>query len=72
MGGTDKLGDWDGTVIYTLLYKIDKYQEPAVKSTGKSTQYSDGLDGKTIRKRIDVCICTTESLCCIPEANTIL
>ena len=29
-------------------------------------------NGKTIWKRIDTCICITESLCCAPEINTTL
>ena len=28
------------------------------------------LNGKIIRKRIDICICITEPLGCIPESNT--
>ena len=28
--------------------------------------------GKEFEKRLDICICITESLCCIPEANTTL
>ena len=29
-------------------------------------------NGKTIWRRIDTCICITESLCCTPEINTTL
>ena len=30
------------------------------------------LDGKSIQKRGDLCICIADSLCCIVETNTIL
>ena len=37
-------------------------------STGNSTQYSViNLCGKRIWKSMDVCICITESLCCVAE-----
>ena len=34
--------------------------------------YMWNLNGKRIWKRIDTCICITESFCCIPETNTTL
>ena len=30
------------------------------------------LNGKRIWRRIDTCVCVTESFCCVPEANTTL
>ena len=39
---------------------------------GNSAQYYvNNLNGERIFKRIDLCICITESLCCTPETNTI-
>ena len=42
-------------------------------STGNSTQYSVmAYMGKELLKKVDICICITDSLCCTPETNRIL
>ena len=41
-------------------------------STGDSSILGKNLCGKRIWKRIDMCICVTESLCCMSEINTTL
>ena len=42
-------------------------------STGNSTQYSVmTYMGKESKNRVDICICMTDSLFCIPETNTTL
>ena len=43
-------------------------------SAGNSTQYSVmAYMGKNLKKkRVDICICITDSLCCTPETNTTL
>ena len=42
-------------------------------NTGKSTQYSVMASmGKNLKRRVDMCICITGSLCYTPEINTTL
>ena len=66
---SEKLGVWD--TIYTPLY-IKSINSQNLYSTGNSIQYSTQYsetsisDFKRIRKRMDICICVTDSLCCIP------
>ena len=64
----DGLGVWDG--ICTLSYVEWMVNEDLPCSTGNSTQYSMITDRKRIWKRMDKCICITESLCCTAEINT--
>ena len=58
----DKLGGWD---IHTTIYKINNQQGPTIQH--RKLCSIDHLNGKRIRKRIDICI--TESLCCMHETN---
>ena len=42
-------------------------------NTGNSTQYSVmACMGKESKKRVDICMCLTDSLCCTAETNTAL
>ena len=42
-------------------------------STGNSTQYSAmTYMRKESKKRVDICICVTDCLCCTAETNTTL
>ena len=42
-------------------------------STGNSTQYSAmTYMRKESKKRVDICICVTDCLCCTEETNTTL
>ena len=65
----------DGTVrefgTDTLLYLTWIINKVLLYSTRNSTQYSDP-DGKTILKRVDICIFATESLCRTAEISTTL
>ena len=62
-----------GIDTYTLLYITQITNKDLLYSTGNSTQYSImAYIGKESKKRVDICICITDSLCCICEINTIL
>ena len=55
-----------GIDMYTLLYLkriTNKHRE-------RCSVLCNNLNGKRIWKRINTCICTTESLCCTPETIT--
>ena len=47
-------------------------QEPSIWHRELCSILWNSLNGKRIWKRIDTCICTTESLCYTPETNTTL
>ena len=60
---------------YLVLASISTYLEPTRTyciAQGTLPNIRNDLNGKRIWKRIDTCICITESLCCTPEANTTL
>ena len=57
-----------GTGIYTLWYM----EWLASGDLMYSTTFCDNLCGKRIWKRMDMCICTPESLCCTAEIITTL
>ena len=58
--------DWEfGSDMYTLYYN---QQGCTADSTEDAAQCCNNPNGKSIRKRMDLCI--TESLCCTPETNT--
>ena len=66
---TEELG---GLKWYTLLYKIDDY-ENLLCSTGKSTQkFAITYTGKKNVGDIYICTHMTDSLCCTSETNTTL
>ena len=58
--------------MHTIFFKIDNQQGPIVKHRELFSIFYNNLDGKIILKRIDICICITELLCCTPETNTTL
>ena len=66
--------NWEtGNDTYALLYIKQITNKDQLYSTGNSTQYSVmAYMGKESKKRVDGCICITESLCCTPETNTTL
>ena len=41
-------------------------------STGNPTQYFVIIYLETELKRVDICVCITDSLCCMAEMNTTL
>ena len=47
-------------------------QGPIIQHRELGSILCNNLNGKELEKRIDTCICITESLCCIPETNTTL
>ena len=58
---------------YTLLYIKEITNKNRLYSTGNSTQYSVmTYMGKESKKRVDTCICITDSLRCTAETNTTL
>ena len=63
--------NWEtGIDTCTTIHKINK---DLSYSTGHSTQYSVmTYMGKESKKTVDLCICITDSLCCILETNTTL
>ena len=75
MGGMEGGINWEiGTDIYTLLNvkqkknKIDN--RDLLQSTGNLTQCSVMTYMGKESKRVDICICITDSLCRTPETNT--
>ena len=65
--------NWEiGIDIYTLLYIKQITNKYLLCSTGDSTQYSVmAYMVKESKKRVEICICKTDSLCCTPETNTV-
>ena len=61
-----------GTDIHTLLYVKQITNKNLQCSTGNCSVLCNKLYGKRILKRIDVCICITDPLCCTAETNTTL
>ena len=49
---------------------MDNQQGPTVGHREFCSIFYNNLNGKRIWKRIDTCICITESLCCALEANS--
>ena len=56
--------------IIVTIYIIDKQEGPTVQHRELYSIFYNNLDGKRIWKRMDICMCITESLCCTPETNT--
>ena len=61
-----------GITVYTLLYIKQTVNKYLLYSRGNSTVFCSNLCGKGVLKRMDICICIDESLCCTPETNTTL
>ena len=69
-GRRGKSGAWNEHK-HNTKYKTDNQQGLYV--TGNSTQYSGiNFKRKESKKRMNICICITESLCCTSETNTTL
>ena len=66
--------NWEvGIGICTLLYTKSVGNKDLLYSSWKSIQYSAmAYIGKKYAKSGYICICITDSLCCIPEINTTL
>ena len=68
----DIISDWINKYLaihfkYSSVYKMDNQQGPDAKHRELCSILCNNLNGKRIWKRIDICICTTESFCCICE-----
>ena len=61
--------DWH---VHTATFKTENQQGLTVCHNELCSIFCNKLNGKRIWKRIDICVCITESLSCIPEANTTL
>ena len=56
-----------------IILRIRQITNKDLYVTGNSTQYSViNFKRKESKKRMNICICITESLCCTPETNTTL
>ena len=66
--------NWEFGISRCRLVYIEQItNKNLLYSTGNSTPYSVmAYMGKASKKRVDVCICITDSLRCIPETNTTL
>lgn len=61
-----------GINIYTSLFVKQITNKDLGYSTGKSTQYSVITYMGKESKRMNICICMIDSLCCMPETNIAL
>ena len=59
------------TDMYTLLYLKWLANKDLLYSTGNTAQYSVVAYMGKESKRVDICICITDSLCCTAETNTL-
>ena len=58
-------------LIYTTMFKINNQQGPTVQHRELCLIFWEYyINGKRFFKKIDTCLCITESLCCTPETNT--
>ena len=64
---------WEiGIDTYTLLYIKQIANKDIPHNTGNTIQYSiKAYGGKESKNRVDTCMCTTDSVCCTPETNTL-
>ena len=70
-GGRAKLGVWDWH-IHTIIFKIGTNKDLLYSTRELCSIFYNNLNGKEFEKRIDTCICISESFCCTPETNTFL
>ena len=73
VGWKGRLGVWDGHV-HTAVFNMDNQQGPTVWHRELFSVLCDGLYRERIfkKKKVDICVCTTDSFCCTPETNTTL
>ena len=72
--GQGKRVNWEiETDVHILVYIKQITNKDLPYSTGNSTHYSViAYMGKESKKRVDICICITDSLCCTAETNNII
>ena len=56
--------------IHTTVFKINNQPGSTVQHRELCSIFCNNLNGKRIWKRMNICVCTTESICCTPETNT--
>ena len=56
-------------VLIKETHRAKPYSRPCIPDGGKN--WFSGIREKNLKK-IDTCVCITESLCCTPETNTTL
>ena len=65
--------NWEiGIDIYTLMFIKQITNKNLLYSPGNSTRYSVMTYMGKESKKVDICIYTTDSLCCMPETNATL
>ena len=66
-----RVGDRHG---HTAIFEINNQQGPSRQHREVCSVLCNNINGKRIFKRMDMCMCRTESLFCpcIPETNTTL
>ena len=69
--GRTKPGAYDEHT-HTTIYKTDNQQRPAVQHRELYSILHNNQYGKESKKKVNACICITESLCSVPETNTTL
>ena len=57
---------------YTLIFKMENQQGPAVQQKAHCSMLCGSLDGRGVWGRMDTYRCMAESLCCPPETITTL
>jgi len=61
-----------GMDMDTLLFNMENQQGPAVQHRELCSILFSDLHGKITLKRIETCLCTTESLCSTPGTHIAL
>ena len=72
VAGRDKSGAWDEHSHIATYKQIDNQQGPAVQHRELYSILSITYLRKESVKRMNMCVCITGLLCCIPETNTTL
>ena len=60
---------WDGHVR-SAIFKMDNQPSPTAEHRELCLMLCGSLDGRGVWRRMDTCMCMTESLCCPPETTT--
>ena len=68
-GGRDSGGHWLGHG-HIAAFKMDNQQRPIVQHRELCSVLHASLDGRGVWRRMDTCMCMTESLCCSLETTT--
>ena len=69
-GGGGIVGESELTQYHTAVFKMDN-QGPITAHRELCSIPCNNLNGKRLWRRIDTCVCITESLCCTLEINIV-